>query len=701
MTKKNLFFEIGTEDLPSKKLDIFSKKLLKNIEDNLIKSGISFSSIKNYYTNIRLIFYINDIDEEIIIGKKFIKGPPMERCYDKNNKATNTGLGFAKKYGVKITELEKKNIKGKEYLVYEKSERKIKIKDIIAKILEDSIDNIEDQKKMRWGDSSVTFIRPIRWMTLLLGDKHVPARIMGVKCNEYTFGNKSISNKKIKIDKIEDYKKFLEKENIEIDQEKRKALIKKQINTILLDYKFDQIIDDDLVDEVASMVEYPYVFMGKFPEQYLNLPSEVLKYVIQDTQKYFLIYKNRKLVNFFIGISNVKINENIIIGNERVINPRLDDAQFFISKDLTSNIFEKQDLLKKVIFHKKLGSMYDKVQRIKKLSLNLKQQNRENDLGILLELDNVNEKVLAQIVDFSKLDLLSNMVIEIPKLQGYMGCYYAREKNILEEIALGIKDHYAPRHSEDNIPNGGNAAIVSIADKIDTVVGMFLVNEKPTGTRDPLGIRRATNGILRIILEKGYDINLTQLLNISCGIHGLHHKQQSLVDCYSYFNEKLISIFKENFTFKENIILSVVNNDYNKNIMPWSMLKKIEAINNIVDDSDYLELIANAKRVANILKKSDLHLSSDINENLLRELSEKILYNAINDIKDDLQTFLKDKNYAEYLKKLNTLNFSIKSFFDEVMINAEEKDIKLNRLSLLELINNYYNNLANIAIIGH
>ena len=281
MTKKNLFFEIGTEDLPAKKLDIFSKKLLKNIEDNLIKSGISFSSIKNYYTNIRLIFYINDIDEEIIIGKKFIKGPPMERCYDKNNKATNTGLGFAKKYGVKITELEKKNIEGKEYLVYEKSERKIKIKDIIAKILEDSIDNIEDQKKMRWGDSSVTFIRPIRWMTLLLGDKHVPARIMGVKCNEYTFGNKSISNKKIKIGKIEDYKKFLEKENIEIDQEKRKALIKKQINTILLDYKFDQIIDDDLVDEVASMVEYPYVFMGKFPEQYLNLPSEVLKYVIQ------------------------------------------------------------------------------------------------------------------------------------------------------------------------------------------------------------------------------------------------------------------------------------------------------------------------------------------------------------------------------------------------------------------------------------
>ena len=701
MAAKNLFFEIGTEDLPSGQLHIFSKKLLKNIEGNLIKNGISFSAIDNYYTNIRLIFYINNIDEEITVEKKFIKGPPIERCYNENNKPTSTGLGFAKKYNVKITELKKKKIDGKEYLVLEKSKKKIKTKEVIAKILEDSIESIEDQKKMRWGNSSIAFIRPIRWMTLFLGNEHIPAEILGIKCDKFTYGNKSTSNKKIKINKIEDYKKCLKKENIEIDQEKRKKIIKKQINAILLDYKFDNVIDDDLVNEVANMVEYPYAFIGKFPDQYLNLPFEVLKYVIQDIQKYFLIYKNGKLINFFIGISNVKINENIVAGNERVINPRLNDAQFFISKDLNNNIFEKQDLLKKVIFHKKLGSMYDKVQRIKQLSLNLKLQSYENELGLFLELDKVDEKVLAKIADLSKLDLLSNMVIEIPKLQGYIGCYYAMEKNISEEVALGIKDHYAPRHSEDNIPRGGNAAIVSIADKVDTIVGMFLVNEKPTGTRDPLGIRRATNGVLRIILEKGYDINLTQLLNISCEIHGLHDNQQGLIDCYSYFNDKLISIFKENFTFKENIILSVVNNDHDKSIMPCSMLKKIEALNNTVDDSDYQELFANAKRVANILKKSDLHLSLDINENLLRELSEKILYNAINDIKEDLQAFLKDKNYEEYLKKLNTLNFSVKSFFDEVMINVEEKDIKLNRLSLLKLINNYYNNLANIARIGH
>ena len=701
MTGKNLFFEIGTEDLPSSQLHIFSKKILKNIEGNLIKNGISFSAIDNYYTNIRLIFYINNIDEEIIIEKKFIKGPPIERCYDESNKPTSTGLGFAKKYNVKITELNKKKIDGKDYLVFEKSEKKIKTKELIAKILEDSIDSIEDQKKMRWGNSAITFIRPIRWMTLFLGNEHIPAEILGIKCGSFTYGNKSISNKKIKINKIEDYEECLKKENIEIDQEKRKKIIKKQINTILLDYKFDNIIDDDLVNEVANMVEYPYAFIGKFPEQYLNLPLEVLKYVIQDTQKYFLIYKNGKLINFFIGISNVKINENIVAGNERVINPRLNDAQFFISKDLNNNIFEKQDLLKKFIFHKKLGSMYDKVQRIKQLSLNLKLQSYENELGIFLELDKVDEKVLDKIADLSKLDLLSNMVVEIPKLQGYIGCYYAKKKNISDEVALGIKDHYAPRHSGDNVPKGGNAAIVSIADKVDTIVGMFLINEKPTGTRDPLGIRRATNGVLRIILEKGYDINLTQLLNISCEIHGLHDNKKGLIDCYSYFNDKLISIFKENFAFKENIILSVVNNDHDKSIMPCSMLKKIEALSNIVDDSDYKELFANAKRVANILKKSDLDMSLDINENLLRELSEKILYNTINDIKEDLQAFLKDKNYEEYLKKLNTLNFSVKSFFDEVMINVEEKDIKLNRLSLLKLINDYYNNLANIARIGH
>ena len=440
------------------------------------------------------------------------------------------------------------------------------------------------------------------------------------------------------------------------------------------------------------MVEYPYVFLGTFPKKYLDLPREVLEYVIQDTQKYFLVYQKKEITNFFIGISNVKINKNIVKGHERVINPRLDDAQFFISKDLSSNIFEKKDFLKRLIFHKNLGSMFDKVQRIIELSSYINTQSY-TDKKLLFK----------EIAEICKLDLISNMVVEIPKLQGYIGCYYAKKLGINNIVSEGIKEHYAPRNAEDEIPSSVDAQIVSMADKLDTVVGIFLVNEKPTGTRDPLGVRRSTNGFLRILIKTNFSINLTQLINTSsrvifCKFHGLKDNKEALLACHSFFKEKLISIFKEDYGFEESVILSVI--DSNKTLNAYEMLKKIQALESILENSNYEELFGNAKRVSNILKKSNLSLSSNIEENLLRESSEKILYNAINDIKDELNLSLEKNNYAEYLEKLNTLNPYIKIFFDEVMINANEENIKLNRLSLLDSINNFYTNVANISILS-
>ena len=440
------------------------------------------------------------------------------------------------------------------------------------------------------------------------------------------------------------------------------------------------------------MVEFPYIYQGKFPKKYLDLPDEVLKYVIQDTQKYFLLYKDEKITNSFIGVSNVKINEKIVKGNERVINPRLDDAQFFIDKDLANNIFERKDYLKKVIFHKKLGNMFDKIQRISELSTYINNQSYSDKKLLYKEISNI-----------CKLDLISNMVVEIPKLQGYIGSYYALKMGINSTVANGIKEHYAPRNSDDDIPSSVDAQIVAIADKLDTVVGVFLANEKPTGTRDPLGIRRATNGIIRIMLKTNYDINLTQLINKASKIifsksHGLKDNEDALLDCHKFFKEKLVSTFKEDYGYDENLILSVINK--NNDINPYVMLRKIEAINAILANNDYKELFANAKRVANILKKSNVDLSSEIDENLLRESSEKLLYNTINDIKGGLRSSLEENDYIEYLKKLNILNIFITTFFEEVMINVDEEDIKLNRLSLLALINNYYNNLANIEILS-
>ena len=692
MEKNNLLFEIGLEDLPARNLNIFSEKIKKNIEKNLSKNKITFDSINNFYTNIRLVFVVNNIPKKIILEKKLIKGPPLNICFDKKV-PTKTGLGFAKKHNVDIKKLSTKEIDGNKYLFFEQPEITINTKDKLSEVLENSITNIEDQKEMRWGDSNTSFIRPIRWLLLLLGDENIHLKIMGIETQEYTFGNKSLPNKKIKINDVDDYFSKIKNEEVEISQNKRKEIIKNEIEAIIESNFYDKTIDLQLVDELANMTEYPYVFLGKFPEKFLDLPQEVLKYVIQDTQKYSLVFKKKKIINYFIGISNVKINKNIIQGNERVINPRLDDAQFFISKDLDSNIFQNKEFLKRVIFHKKLGSMFEKVQRITKISSYINNESYQD------------EKLLHKdIAELCKLDLISNMVVEIPKLQGYIGSYYALKSGINNIVAEGIKDHYAPRNPEDSIPKSIDAQIVSIADKLDTIVGMFLANEKPSGTRDPLGIRRSTNGLLKILLNTNQSINMTLLVNkvydiISLNFNDLKKNKKGLDDCHIYFKEKLISLLIENYNFKDNVVLSVINN--NKNINPYEILKKIEAINTILADDDYQKMFNNAKRVANILKKSDLAPTRVVNENLLRESSEKILYNKITEIEEELNSSLVDNNYIEYLKKLNSLSACTKIFFEDVMINDKDENIKLNRLSLLYLINSYYTNLANVANLAY
>ena len=692
MAKKNLLFEIGLEDLPAKNLNIFSEKIKKNIKNNFLKNEISFYSIDNFYTNQRLVFFIKDIEENIVKQKKEIKGPPYDNCFDENGLPNKVGLGFAKKYNTEIDLLYKKKVDNRNYLFYEQPKRISNIKEILPSILEDSLDSVEDQKKMRWGDSEVYFIRPIRWMLLVLDDEIIFSEILGIKSENITYGNKCLTNNAIKVKNISEYFSKIKKNGVEINQDIRKKIIKTDLENIIKNNKFDNDVDYTLIDELANMVEYPYIYLGKFPEKYLDLPNKVLKYVIQDTQKYFIVQKNKKIINYFVGISNIEINQSVVKGNERVINPRLDDAKFFISKDLRDNIFGKKDFLKRVVFHKKLGSMFDKVQRISEISSYINTQSyRDNKLKF------------KEIANLCKLDLISNMVVEIPKLQGYIGSFYAKKSNFDEVVANGIREHYSPKNPEDGIPESVDAQIVSMADKIDTIVGIFLVNEKPSGTRDPLAIRRSTNGFLRVLLKTDHSISLTKLIDatykvVSCKFTNLRNNKDALIDCHIFLKDKLITMLEEDYRFRSDLISSVINNE--KDINPFKALKKIKALNSIVENNDYEQLFLNAKRVSNILKKSKIESQVSINENLLRESSEKILYNSFKENEANLKSLFENESYKEYLKKINELNSYVIKFFDEVMINDNEEEIKLNRISLLTLINKSYTSLANLAVIS-
>lgn len=692
MAKKNLLFEIGLEDLPAKNLNIFSEKIKKNIENNFLKNQITFRSIDNFYTNLRLVFFVKEIEENIIKQKKEIKGPPYDNCFDENGLPNKVGLGFAKKYNTEINSLYKKKIDDRNYLFYEQPERISKIKEILPSILEDSLESIEDQKKMRWGDSEVYFIRPIRWMLLVLNDEIIFSEILGIKSGNITYGNKCLSCNPIKIKNTSEYFSKIKEKGVEIDQGIRKKIIQTDIENIIKKNKFDNEIDSNLIDELTNMIEYPYIYLGKFPEKYLDLPNKVLKYVIQDTQKYSLVQKNKKIINYFVGISNIEINQSIVKGNERVINPRLDDAKFFISKDLQDNIFGKKDFLKRIVFHKKLGSMFDKVQRISEISSYINTQSyRDNKLKF------------KEIADLCKLDLISNMVVEIPKLQGYIGSFYAEKSNFDEVVANGIKEHYSPKNPEDDIPKSVDAQIVSMADKIDTIVGIFLVNEKPSGTRDPLAIRRSTNGLLRVLLGTDHSISLTKLVDatykvISCKFTNLRNNKEALTDCHIFLKDKLITLFEEDYRFRSDLISSVINNG--TDINPFKALKKITALDSIIENKDYEQLFLNAKRVSNILKKSKVDSQVSIDENLLKESSEKFLYSSFKENEENLKSLFENGLYKEYLKEINELNSYVVKFFDEVMINDNEEEIKLNRISLLTLINKSYTSLANLAILS-
>ena len=692
MATKNLLFEIGVEDLPSKNLKSFLEKVKINIEFHLNKNSVEFSQCKFYFTNLRLIFLIKDITEEIIIEKKFVKGPPLKKCFDKKNNLSKTGEGFAKKHNIHFEDLNIKKINGEEYVFFDKPEQLIKTSNILPKILEKALIEVEEQKKMKWGHADVFFIRPIRWMLLMLGDELVAAEILGTKTGNFTYGHRWLSNKKTQIKDEKHFFDFLKNENILYDHFERKDFIYKNVKKIISEEKCDEKIQEELLEELSAMIETPHFYLGHFPEKYLDLPDEVLEYVVQDTQKHFLLYQDGKITNKFIGLSNLKINKNILNGNEMVIKPRLDDALFFISKDLSNNIFNKHEDLKKVIFHKKLGSIDDKLTRLLTLSDHINKQCFFSE-----------GKNYKDLVKICKLDLLSNMVVEIPKLQGYIGSYYASQSGFDQNIVNGIKEHYLPIKTNDPIPKSVDSQIVSIADKLDTVVGIFLANEKPSGTRDPLGIRRSTNGILKILLNGQIYVDLHNLIEKSSSLFlknkiNLREKDDPINDCKNFFKDKLFSILKDDFQFNDSVIQSVLW--YNKFIDPYTMLKKVSSVDNVLGNSNFTDLFSNAKRVSNILKKSKSDFSPNIRENLLRESSEKILYNEINGIQGQLDLYLTARNYGDYLNQLNILNKYIANFFDEVIVNADEEDIKINRLSLLVRINNIYNKIGNIATLN-
>ena len=673
MKTHDFLLELGTEELPPKLLLKLSNSLRDNFEQELNKLNLNFNNIKAFATPRRVAITISELQskqQDQVIEKK---GPSTQSP----EMAIN---GFAKSCGVNVDELEKKELAGKEYFFYSKEEPGQSIKDLLPSIIEKSIKDIPITRSMKWGDSDYSFVRPVHWLVVMLDKDVVNANIMGLKSGRESKGLR-FQDSILKFTHANEYENLMsQKAQILVDFNKRKELIRDQILSVAKTNNAEVVIDESLLDEVCALVEYPRAFSGSFDKKFLDIPQEAIISAMKSHQKYFhLVDSKEKLLPLFISVANIESSniQAIIDGNERVIHPRLADSEFFWNQDKAIKLEERLAGLDSVMFMKSLGSMGQKAKRIEKLSSNI------SDLAGF-------DKEIAQRAGLlSKTDLLSEMVGEFADLQGIMGGYYALNDGESKEVSVAIREHYQPRFAGDSLPSTDAGIAVSLADKMDTLTGIYGIGQGPTGSKDPYALRRTALGMLRILLEAKIELNLKSLIDFSLSLHLKEVDRKCAGDIYNFMMDRLKAYYRD-ANIDTNIYEAVLA------VSPDSPLDfhyRIDALNEFTQSADSKSLIEANKRIANILKDSDEKLE-ELNSNMLLEDSEKILYKATESLTKELSG---SKNYKEIMKSLLNLKDSIDSFFDNVMVNAEDDKVRSSRLALIRRVRHLFLSVADIS----
>ena len=673
MKSHDFLLELGTEELPPKLLLSLSYSLKENLSQELNKLNISSSIIKSFATPRRLAITISKLQskqQDQVIEKK---GPSTQSPETAVN-------GFAKSCGVFVDELEKKELGGKEYFFYSKEEPGENIKDLLPVIIEKSIKDIPITRAMKWGDSEYSFVRPVHWLVLMLDKDIVNANIMGLESGRVSRGLR-FQEVSLNFSHANEYEQTMkDKAQILVDFSKRKELIRSQILSVAKTKNAEVIIDESLLDEVCALVEYPMAFSGSFDKKFLDIPQEAIISAMKSHQKYFhLVDSKNNLLPLFISVANIDSTDiqMIIDGNERVIHPRLADSEFFWNQDKAIKLEERLTNLDSVMFMKSLGSMGQKVKRIEKLS---------SHVAGLVGFD---KNLAARAGLLSKSDLLSEMVGEFADLQGIMGGYYAINDGEQREVSVAIREHYQPRFSGDDLPSTDEGIAVSIADKIDTLTGIYGIGQGPTGSKDPYALRRTALGLLRILLEAKIELNLKSLIDFSLNLHLKEVDRSTGNVIYSFMMDRLKAYYRD-ADIDSNIYEAVLAVSPNS---PLDFHYRVEALSEFIESKDSKSLIDSNKRIANILKDSNEE-QEKLNPKMLLEDSEKILFKATESLSKNLS---ENNNYKETIKSLINLKESIDSFFDNVMVNVEDKEVKSSRLALIRRVRKLFLSVADIS----
>ena len=695
MRLDNLLIELLTEELPPKSQKEIGIAFAKNVKEFLDKHHLSTEASENsiFSSSRRIGIYIKNIKDKAENQNVSIKLMPASIGFDSLKKPSEALL--KKLYTVGLDDkafdnIIKKNENSSEILYIDKNIEGKKLKDIIGECITSSLSRLPIKKMMSYqlsdGWTTVNFVRPVHGLIVLHGANIIKTNILGIESNRNTLGHRFESKKEIiTIGHADSYKEQMKTEgNVIVSFEERKALIKNSLNEKAANLKdhLTPIGDEDLLEEVTALVEYPNILVGEFESKFLEVPQECLILFMKAHQKYFpLIDKNKKLTNKFLIISNISPqNSSLIIqGNEKVIRPRLSDAEFFYMQDKKKTLQNYRLRLENIIYHNKLGSQSQRSNRVKIIATLI-----VNNLNLSKLLDAV---ILA--ADLAKADLSTNMVVEFPELQGIMGRYYALNEKISEEVAFAIEDHYKPRFSGDTLPRSTVGDIVAIADKIETLIGLFAIGERPTGDKDPFALRRQAIGIIRILSEKNITLNLNTVITESIQATKLAES----IDLNSFIYDRITNFFKDQGYAANDIeaILSIESG------LIHEIPKKLNAIKEFLLLPESQDLASANKRVSNIIKKAGLKLTLNVNEALLIEEAEINLYKILKLVDAESRKEYLKKNYSVSLKLLCKLKNPIDKFFNDVMVNVENESLKMNRLALLNKLYSAMNLIADLS----
>jgi len=673
--------ELYSEEIPPQ-LQINARTQLKQqLEASLEEEGAQYKECLEYSSPTRLSIYIKGLPEKIKIDSKEIKGP-------KAGVPENILKGFTNSRNVSEKDLFKKETEKGEFYFIKTEEKNILVEDLLANILPKAMSAISWKKSMKWSTNNLMWGRPLRSIFAIFNGKKLPFKYQHLESTDNIIIEQDLITKFQKIKNFKEYFSFLKSNKILVDQNERQKIILKRFNSVSKSKNYKEQYNQRLLEEVVNIVEDPNVLLVNFDKEYLKIPQEIIISTLEKHQRYFPIFDSReRLTNYFFVVANKKDEKKLITeGNKRVVDARLSDAKFFWEKDRSKNLIKQIVNLKTITFYEKIGTIYDKTQRIKNLA------------GLLSDELNINKEKVQVAASISKSDLCSDLVGEYPELQGVMGKYFALAQGFEEDVANSISEHYLPIGLTSAIPKKPFSYSISIVDKIDSLVGFFLINEKPTSSKDPFALRRAAISLLRIIIENKLSIKLRDLIIYAIRLYeeqGVEIKNENTeMEVLDFLKERMRNILKLK-NIKIDIIEASISSHTGDNFL--DLYKKNLLMNKYINKDVGINAISSYKRASNITDKAEKGIIGRPDAVLFRTEEEKILFEKINEIRKAFTVKESNKDYENLLIRLSETKQFTDNFFDNVVVNDENQDIKNNRLELLKMFCNTFNNFINFS----